>query len=39
MSDANATPLVVAGFIYLALTIPLTRLAGILEKRLAKEKK
>ena len=39
MSDANATPLVVAGFIYLALTIPFTRLAGILEKRLAKEKK
>ena len=39
MSDANATPLVVAGFIYLALTNPLTRLAGILEKRLAKEKK
>ena len=39
MSDANATPLVVACFIYLALTIPLTRLAGILEKRLAKEKK
>ena len=39
MSDANATPLVVAGFVYLALTIPLTRLAGILEKRLAKEKK
>ena len=39
MSDANTTPLVVAGFIYLALTIPLTRLAGILEKRLAKEKK
>ena len=39
MSDANATPLVVAGFVYLALTIPLTRIAGILEKKLAKEKK
>ena len=39
MSDANATPLVVAGFIYLVLTIPLTRLAGILEKRLSRDKK
>ena len=39
MSDANATPLVVAGFIYLALTIPLTRLAGRLEKKLSKQEK
>tara|TARA_B100000902_G_scaffold399119_1_gene468520 strand:- start:1401 stop:2183 length:783 start_codon:yes stop_codon:yes gene_type:complete len=39
MSDANATPLVVAGIVYLALTIPLTRFAGILEKRLSKERK
>ncbi len=35
MSDANATPLVVTGFIYLILTIPLTRLASYLEKRLS----
>ena len=39
MSDANATPLVVAGFIYLVLTIPLTRLAGLLEKRLSNKEK
>lgn len=30
---ANATPLVVAGLLYLALTIPLTQLAGYLERR------
>jgi polar amino acid transport system permease protein len=30
---ADATPLVVAGLIYLAITIPLTRLAGVLERR------
>lgn len=30
---ANATPLVVAGLLYLALTIPLTRLAAYLERR------
>ena len=35
MSDANATPLVVTGFIYLILTIPLTRLASYLEKKLS----
>jgi polar amino acid transport system permease protein len=35
-SNANATPLVVAGLVYLALTIPMTRLAGYLERR-AKE--
>jgi polar amino acid transport system permease protein len=33
ISNANATPLIVAGMVYLALTIPLTRLAGLLERR------
>jgi polar amino acid transport system permease protein len=33
---ANATPLIVAGFVYLALTIPMTRFASYLERR-AKE--
>ncbi len=32
-SSANATPLVVAGVLYLIITIPLTRLAGRLERR------
>jgi polar amino acid transport system permease protein len=32
-SFANATPLVVAGLLYLALTVPLTRLAAYLERR------
>jgi polar amino acid transport system permease protein len=32
-ANANATPLVVAGLVYLALTIPMTRLAGYLERR------
>ncbi len=32
-SNANATPLVVAGLVYLALTIPMTRLAAYLERR------
>ncbi|HEY3143072.1 MAG TPA: amino acid ABC transporter permease [Acidimicrobiales bacterium] len=31
--SANATPLVVAGFVYLLLTIPLGRLAAMLERR------
>jgi len=31
--NANATPLVVAGLVYLALTLPMTRLAGYLERR------
>lgn len=31
--NANTTPLVVAGLVYLALTIPLTRVANYLEKR------
>lgn len=30
---ANATPLIVVGVVYLVLTVPLTRLAGYLEKR------
>jgi polar amino acid transport system permease protein len=33
VSSANATPLVVAGLVYLALTIPLTRLSAHLERR------
>lgn len=33
VSNANATPLIVAGVMYLILTIPMTRLAGRLEKR------
>lgn len=33
VSTANATPLIVAGMVYLALTIPLTRLAALLERR------
>lgn len=32
-NTANATPLVVGGLVYLAITIPLTRLAGLLERR------
>jgi polar amino acid transport system permease protein len=32
IDNANATPLIVAGLVYLALTIPLTRLAARLEK-------
>lgn len=31
--SANATPLVVAGLVYLALTLPLTQLSGYLERR------
>ena len=30
---ANATPLVIAGLLYLAITIPLTRLVAVLERR------
>lgn len=30
---ANATPLIIAGLVYLAITIPLTRVAGLLERR------
>lgn len=33
---ANATPLVVAGLVYLAMTIPLTRLVAQMEKRAAR---
>jgi polar amino acid transport system permease protein len=35
VDDANATPLIVAGLMYLVITIPLTRLAGLLERRTA----
>lgn len=38
IDSANATPLVVAGLIYLAMTIPLTRLVALLEKRAARAK-
>lgn len=34
--DFNATPLIVVGLVYLAITIPLTRLVGLLEKRTAR---
>ncbi|MCK9486712.1 MAG: amino acid ABC transporter permease [Dehalococcoidia bacterium] len=37
-ANANATPLVVAGLVYLALTIPMTRLAAYLERRAAASK-
>ncbi len=36
--SANATPLVVAGLIYLVLTIPMTRFVAQLEKKVAKSK-
>lgn len=36
IDNANATPLVVAGLVYLAMTIPMTRLVALLEKRAAK---
>lgn len=32
--DFNGTPLIVAGLLYLAITIPLTQLVGVLERRL-----
>lgn len=35
---ANATPLVVAGLVYLAMTIPLTRVAAALERRVARSR-
>ncbi len=38
IDNANATPLVVAGLVYLLMTIPLTRLVAVLEKRGAKTK-
>jgi polar amino acid transport system permease protein len=39
ISSANATPLVTAGLVYLAMTIPLTRFAARLEKQAAKAKR
>jgi polar amino acid transport system permease protein len=36
--SANATPLVVAGLVYLLLTIPMTRFVGRIEKNVAKSK-
>lgn len=38
IDNANATPLVVAGLVYLAMTIPMTRLVALLEKRAARAK-
>jgi polar amino acid transport system permease protein len=38
IQSANATPLVVAGLIYLLLTIPMTRFVAGLEKRVAKSR-
>jgi len=38
IDSANATPLVVAGLVYLLMTIPLTRLVAVLERRGAKTK-
>jgi polar amino acid transport system permease protein len=35
---ANATPLIVAGLIYLAITIPMTRVVAQLEKKMAKSR-
>jgi polar amino acid transport system permease protein len=35
IDHANSTPLIVAGLMYLAITIPLTRLAALLERRTA----
>ncbi len=32
-TNANATPLIVAGIVYLAVTIPLTQLVAALERR------
>tara|TARA_B100000686_G_scaffold192055_1_gene198660 strand:- start:395 stop:1198 length:804 start_codon:yes stop_codon:yes gene_type:complete len=36
--SANATPLVVAGFVYLAITIPMTRVANWLENKMSTPK-
>lgn len=36
IASANATPLMTAGLVYLAMTVPLTRLVARLEKRAAK---
>jgi len=36
LDNANATPLVVVGLVYLAMTIPLTRLVAQMEKRAAR---
>lgn len=33
MSSANATPLIVAGLVYLAMTLPLTQLVALMERR------
>jgi polar amino acid transport system permease protein len=35
IDNANSTPLIVAGLMYLVITIPLTRLAALLERRTA----
>jgi polar amino acid transport system permease protein len=38
INSANATPLVVAGLVYLALTIPMTRIVARVEKKAAQSK-
>jgi polar amino acid transport system permease protein len=38
INSANATPLVVAGLVYLALTIPMTRVVARVEKKAAQSK-
>lgn len=38
INSANATPLVVAGLVYLALTIPMTRIVARVEKKAARSK-
>lgn len=37
-ATANATPLVIAGLVYLAMTIPLTRVAALLERRMGRSR-
>lgn len=37
-ANANATPLIVAGLLYLVVTIPLTRFTAWLERRMARER-
>lgn len=36
--SGNATPLIVVGLVYLAITIPLTRVVGLLERRTARSR-
>jgi polar amino acid transport system permease protein len=36
LSTFNATPIVVVGLVYLAITIPMTRIVALLERRAAR---